>query len=261
MKAAVVRQAISRKFSSNACAVIFEVGDGVGNSTKSGRRADAISVEFWQSRGLEIAGYEIKVDRNDWLRELRMPGKADAHFVRCDRWWLVTPARRPSEPPIVKPEELPGPWGWLNVMENGDIHIAKKAPKLVPSMPFDKNFAFSLIRAADRWTPDEVTASIERVEERLKASFNGRVNLRAAELAKAPLVDEGLMKALREAFGMEIEWLTKPDVIAAIRAMIVARRSAKYIATAQTSKMLRDVADSIDKAAEALKKIQEIDIG
>jgi len=62
-------------------AVLFDVADGTGG--KITRRADAIVQALWPSRGLWLAGVEIKVSRGDWLRELKDAGKADAIARYC----------------------------------------------------------------------------------------------------------------------------------------------------------------------------------
>ena len=56
---------------------------------------------------LPVHGFEVKVSRSDWLRELADESKADAWARYCHHWWLVAPAE------VVKPGELPTGWGHL----------------------------------------------------------------------------------------------------------------------------------------------------
>lgn len=53
------------------------------------RTADAIAMSVWPSRGLHLYGFEVKVSRSDWLKELRTPEKADEICAFCDFWYVV----------------------------------------------------------------------------------------------------------------------------------------------------------------------------
>ena len=142
--------------------VIFpQIRDSTGWSG-AGRTADAIAMNTWPSRGLEVHGFEIKTYRGDWLRELKKPQKAEAIFRFCDRWWIVVPdhegraidvgGRTLKMDPIVKPEELPPTWGLLYVSEKGS-RVGVPAPKLEPK-PLSRTFIASVLRAAMQDTPE-----------------------------------------------------------------------------------------------------------
>lgn len=75
----------------------------------SGRRADAVHVGLWSSRGAgHVDVCELKISRADWLRELEKPEKAEAWWPYCDAFWLVVPTAD-----IVKEGELPRGWGLM----------------------------------------------------------------------------------------------------------------------------------------------------
>lgn len=75
----------------------------------SQRRADAVHVGLWQSRGAgEIDVCELKVSRADWRKELDNPAKAEAWWPYCTRFWIVAP-----DAETVPPEELPEGWGLM----------------------------------------------------------------------------------------------------------------------------------------------------
>lgn len=74
----------------------------------NGRRADALYVGFFASRGKRLVGHEIKVARSDWLHELDEPAKAEVWEPECHAWYVVAPSTE-----IVRPEELPEGWGLL----------------------------------------------------------------------------------------------------------------------------------------------------
>lgn len=74
----------------------------------NGRRADALYVGFFSSRGKRLVGHEIKVARSDWLHELDEPAKAEVWEPECHAWYVVAPSTE-----VVRPEELPEGWGLL----------------------------------------------------------------------------------------------------------------------------------------------------
>lgn len=89
------------------------------------RRADAVAVGKWRSRGQLIEGFEYKVRRDDWLGELEDHGKAEPTMAICDRFWLVT------NPGVAELHEIPEPWGWL--VSDGrrrNLKVEKPAPAL-----------------------------------------------------------------------------------------------------------------------------------
>ncbi len=104
------------------------------------RTADAVAMNCWRSRGLVIHGFEFKSRRSDWIRELKAPEKQEQGIYRyCDRWYIVA-----GHPDIVKPEEVPDPWGFARP-EGDKLKIVKKAPKLKPEPP-DRPFIASVLR-------------------------------------------------------------------------------------------------------------------
>jgi len=122
---------------------IAEFRGGTGWSRDS--RADAIAMDLWPSRGLELIGFEVKTSRQDWLKELKQPDKCEPIKQFCDRWYLVI-----DDEQILKqyPEnELPDDWGFMCVDYTGKLITKKEAPKL-KSKPIDKLFLASLMRIA-----------------------------------------------------------------------------------------------------------------
>ena len=101
-------------------AFIEQVRNAAGfNAT---RTADAIAMALWPSRGLELHGFEIKVSRSDWLRELKDPSKAVVELV--DRWWIVAPES------VVHPSELLPSWGLLVARNDRWLVSAVRAERL-----------------------------------------------------------------------------------------------------------------------------------
>lgn len=112
MRAAQIYDAIVAAHQPPEWAVLAEVGDATGG--RASRRADAVALNLWPSRGLEIRGFEIKVSRSDLRREFEDPSKADAVGAYCHTWCLATPVG------LVKTgDPIPAVWGLFEVGEDG----------------------------------------------------------------------------------------------------------------------------------------------
>jgi hypothetical protein len=121
MSTQALRAALRKRYAAKSWVVLEEVKNGAGH--QANRAADAIAMNLWPSQGLELHGFELKASRDDWLRELREPAKADAFGAYCDRWWIVV-----SDTAIVVDGELPPSWGLL-MLEHGALRTIKEAPK------------------------------------------------------------------------------------------------------------------------------------
>lgn len=95
---------VIQAYSKPEWAVFFEVSNATGFGAR--RRADAVALGVWPSRGQTLIGFEFKEDRRDWLREKDNPAKAEEVAQHCDCWYVVA-----GSDGIVKLEELPAPWG------------------------------------------------------------------------------------------------------------------------------------------------------
>lgn len=128
-----------KHWSGQAYAWLFEVRNKTGASHASYRYADALVMSLYPSRGLWLAGVEVKVDRSDWLRELRDPKKSSEIQSYCDHWWIATPEN------VIKPEELPPTWGHLEV-RGTKVTRAKAAPKNKKPARITPEFLASVLR-------------------------------------------------------------------------------------------------------------------
>ena len=87
------------------------------------RTLDALVLDRYLTRGhREVAGYEVKCNRADVLRELRNPAKAEAWSRYCHRFWLVA-----AEPGLVTVDELPATWGLMVVEDTTRLTVVKRA--------------------------------------------------------------------------------------------------------------------------------------
>lgn len=172
------------------------------------RTADAIAMNMWPSRGLTLHGFEIKVSRSDWVRELKDASKADAFMHRVDYWWLAV-----SDAAIVHDGELPDGWGLLAPRGSGlgVVHDAAKRPAPDITRPF---LAAMLRRAAREVMPDAQIATVRR-EAREAGREEGR---RGGESALAMMTDErdrdrATLLAFEEVIGQQLRGWAAPDGI------------------------------------------------
>lgn len=122
---------------------LTNVPNSTGHAAR--RSCDALAMNLWPSTGLALHGFELKVSRSDWTRELRQPDKATELQRFCDHWWLV--AGDDSVCPEAR--DLPETWGLL-VARSSDtaapqLVVVRPAPKLIPE-PLDRGFVAGLVR-------------------------------------------------------------------------------------------------------------------
>lgn len=160
---------------------------GVSNGTggHSTRHADAVAMGVWPSRGLELLGFEVKIDRRDWLRERDNPAKADAVAKFCDRWWLVV-----ADEALVKAGELPPTWGLLAPGPKG-LRVVVEAPAMTPT-PITRTFLAALLRRAASERPGEADLATAREAGRKQGRAQGM-----ADAARQSSVDVEELARLR----------------------------------------------------------------
>lgn len=96
--------------------------------TLSGRRIDVVAFRLWGDNVL--LGFELKVSRSDWLRELKQLEKSRDWARSVDQFFVVAPAG------CVQDGELPIGWGLIEWRESGlrlkaQPHVVE-APKSLP---------------------------------------------------------------------------------------------------------------------------------
>lgn len=145
-----VRKALRVRHNAAAWALLEEVADSTGFA---GRFCDAMAMGLWKPR--ELHGFEIKVSRADWLRELKDPSKAEAFRQFCDRWWLVV-----SDRAIVRDGELPAGWGLMARDDADALRVLTQAPPLTPVAP-TRDFLAALARRMVEQSVDTTVLAAE----------------------------------------------------------------------------------------------------
>lgn len=174
MRESDVVRVLRTKYAGGDWVLIPQVPDGTGGNKS--RTADAIAMSLWPSRGLELHGFEVKVSRSDWLKELNGSGaKAHAVAKHCERWWIVATAG------IVKIDELPVAWGLMVVNAAGDGMTVKKQAPVQSSEPITRKFLAGLLRAADRHYASIHTPDGHAKELQAKFQSGYEAGLKAAD--------------------------------------------------------------------------------
>lgn len=137
-KADELVEMLRKKYPAPAHSVLEQVRSCTGYA-KEIRTCDAMAMSLWPGRGIWLAGFEIKVSRSDWLKELSEPSKADGFQSLCHRWYLLT-----SDDKVAQIDEIPETWGWM-VQQNGTLRTLKES-KYNPNPQLDHYFLASVFR-------------------------------------------------------------------------------------------------------------------
>ena len=226
-----------------------EIANGTGTHVR--RHADALAMNLYPSRGLEIRGFEIKVSRGDLRRELKNPEKAESVARFCDSWWIVAPAD------VCKLEDLPLAWGLMVPTDKG-LRTVRAATALHPDRAEPtRTFLAAVLRGASKALAHESHAWIRReeVQPAIDAAF-----VRGRE--EAPGHYDLLTKSLRDentklravAAGVGID-LSSPDWIYDNRAGKAAGEMMRIgrAIVGRYGRDLQHVISCLDSAAKSLE--------
>jgi hypothetical protein len=223
--AGAVEAKLAKKFAAPEYAFMTQVGNGTGVGTD--RHADAVAMSLYPSRGIELHGFEIKVYRNDWLRELKQPEKADAIQRYCHFWWIVT-----ARDVVTANDLIPATWGHMEI-DGAGLAIKKRAPKQAPT-PLTINMTAALFRAFALSVPqlqkqyvhiDDVKKTADELIER---EIERRT--RREELLKLYTDLQTRVADFEKASGIKIaDGWNKPSEIGAIAKILVDRHASKTL--------------------------------
>lgn len=228
----------------------------VRNKTGFGkiRTADALAMSLFPSRGLHLHGFEVKISRGDWLRELKAPEKAEEIAKACHFWWLVI-----SDPKIVQDGELPQPWGLL--VRKGDKLVIGKHPTFnehatAPSYGFlgailrkfsASETAEAKIEAARREGRDRGWK--EGIDHALRSSDEGRAQNQLEEL-------RARVAEFEKISGVQLDRYRLGNVAAAVKILAegygsaVTRLKRFAVEADQIAKAAREAADAVGAVPE-----------
>jgi hypothetical protein len=229
--------ALARRYPVGQFALLEQVANGTGSMAN--RWCDAIAMSLWPSRGLELFGFELKVYRGDWLRELKAPRKAEAIAAYCHRWYVVTPQG------LVREGELPPAWGLLE-LRGGKLHCVRESPLAEPKAFDYPMLAAILRRASESMVPKSALQALAKAEaEELTAARKDRDGLELDELRK--------LKKLVEIFegksGLSLQW-SGPRVGDEFRRFREADRMKPFQQLRHQRDQIRRIVDEIDTLLE-----------
>lgn len=220
-------------------AIFFEVQNGTGAGRS--RYADALAMNLFPSRGLELHGFEVKVSRSDWKRELSNPHKAEDHFKNCDRWWIVAPKG------VVEKDELPPTWGHIIADESG-LRQTVVAPRLEP-VQWSRAFVAAFLRRASETDSREIDAIVSKrvldATNRINENFEQRVKDRVR------LVEEKLhrVQEVEKAAGISLtDWSATPETGRLIKILQDSRLFSDFDSLKDVSKRLQWALKALDDA-------------
>lgn len=248
MRTAEVNAALRARFCAPEWAIFFEVGDATGAQHR--RWADAVAMNLYPSRGLEIQGFEVKVSRSDWTKELKTPDKSAPVQQYCDRWWIVTPAG------IIKDGELPPTWGHYEVSEGGKIRQVVAAPKL-ESIPVSRAFVASMMRRASGADEDTVNAMVHKKVQEAREYDRKHID---REIESRTREHEELQKRVREfeeASGLTISnrWSGGKDLGKAVKLVLAAGVGQTYGGIQGIRNTVVSTLKELDKALSAFGEV------
>ena len=154
---------LGRKMADEGFLVIPQVGNGVGANRR--RTIDALMIQTWPSRTLQIIAVEYKQHRSDWRRELKDGAKAEAIAHHCDRFLILAPKG------IVELGEVPDGWGLWEFDKRRRLLRTKPPPELSPNVergPLTLSFLASVLKAAEKVNRNAGVLATDRAELREK---------------------------------------------------------------------------------------------
>jgi hypothetical protein len=245
-----VFEALRARYPAPAWAFLEEVRNGTGFGRVT-RTADALAMSLYPSRGLLLHGFEVKVSRSDWVRELEDPDKAEEIARFCHFWWLVV-----GDAEIVKDGELPATWGLL--AQAGDKLVHKKEPLLnKEALPPTHRFLGAILRKFGATSTDNARVERARAEGHnagWKAAQDQARTHTADGRAQQSFDDlRARLEAFEKESGIAInQWGSRGNIGAAVR-ILTHEYSSPVLGI---ERLARDAAEIARQAQQALAQVK-----
>jgi len=123
-------------------AIIYELANGTG--AKMSRAIDVAAFNCWPSKLDVRVAFEVKRSRNDFIKELNHPDKrawCERYFHEC---YFVTHSG------LVKPSEVPEPWGLLEAPTSGTKLVRRAIAKHREPEDIPKHIWLAALRALSK---------------------------------------------------------------------------------------------------------------
>lgn len=180
--------------------------------TLEGRRLDFVAFNLWGARSYRTVGFEVKVSRADFLRELADFRKTETWSHVVDQFFIVAPGK------LLDPSELPAGWGLLEL--RGSKLFTKQQAAIGERATLPRELAARMLdrlykrvdQAAGRFAAEKHGLREEiRAEVRQKLAEEAERNGDAIR-AKAERFD-----ALLREFGLDHDWKPEVKLVEAMR--------------------------------------------
>ena len=204
-----IRTAVIDKYSGNAWVVCFEVGNDTGFGCAGW--ADAVAMSIWPSRGYQINGFEFKISRQDFLKEMKEPEKAENVGAYCDFWTLITPSG------LVQDHEIPEAWGWMTLTPKGRLHT-RRAPTRNDAKAISRGFFAAMLRRRADHNTNGIVVQHEKQIAELKAAHEKEVSWKVKQKVEDMHWETARLKKFKEEFearlGVKLNHWEDPEDIA-----------------------------------------------
>jgi len=182
--------AVRKLFAGNSYTVLSQVRNGTGFS-KQPRTADMLAISTWPSRGLYVAGIEIKVNKYDLQRELANAKKADEIARYCRLWYVAIPEGLDDN--LI----IPDAWGVITVNAKLKARIVRSFT--LKPVPMDDLLVCSILR---NFAESHVNKS--EVDDRVKIGIEERVkHLDSVRTHRLKNLEDGIQK-FKEHSGIDL---------------------------------------------------------
>lgn len=244
MTARDIEKLIAATYPSPEYATFIEVRNSVGFASKV-RSADAMVMSLWPSRGIYMHGYEIKVSKSDWNRELANPAKAEEIAQFCKFWSVVCPDG------LIDPDSVPPNWGLVYAKDRKLKTV--KYPKEMEHRPPTWALFASLCRdVTEQWLPASVVD--ERVAQQVKEIDERRKKHEPLEMRNLRESLDNLnsrVKAFEDASGVQLDRYSEyfnREIGAAVKLLRGSHKPAE---------LLDKMRDELTRAAAALESARK----
>lgn len=207
ISSSVIDDALRLRYCAPQYALFFEVTNGTGSNIR--RYCDALAMSLFPSRGLDMHGFEVKVSKSDWQRELMNPNKVEEGIYKfCDYWWIVAPQG------IVQRDELPKTWGLLELQPyeptkpnwKPTLRQIVAAPAL-EAQPMSRSFIAALLRRADEKNAAIINREVRAQIEAKTQGFEQRVQDRVEERTRLLRERTEKIEAIERQLGISLtDW-------------------------------------------------------
>lgn len=242
-KQAVSASDLRKAIASRYCAPEWYVQEEV---TYRSRRLDVVAFNLWGARKYNVVGFELKVSRSDWLRELKAFEKAEGWWQIVDAFYIVAPAG------LVKPEELPAGWGLLQL--HGGALRAKVTPTYkAPAETLPRELVARFLGESRR----KVEQSLRTIDWEAREQIRSETKRQVEGSLARELVDlrenNRKYQLLLDCLGLTYEW--KPDERVITLVALLAKLDADKTLVAKVHRVVQQTGEHIKTLEELAREL------